>query len=125
VIDKELLRRSWYFVQLDAKYPGLTDGIRKDIGPFLEALKPFERSENYNANLLETLFRRIMTNLVASNIDEREFYIAPEVVQNEMQRGEFSLPEGYSLVPHLFLFKVTKDKNYVSAPEPEFEIRFP
>ncbi|MFO7526322.1 MAG: hypothetical protein R6W68_12800, partial [Ignavibacteriaceae bacterium] len=125
VVDKELLRRSWYFVQLDAKYPGLTDGIKTDIKPFLEALKPFEQKGTYNANLLETLFRRLMTNFVATNINDREFYIGPEIVQNEIQRGEFSLPEGYFLVPHLFLFKVTKDQKYLSAPDPDFKIRLP
>lgn len=125
VVDKELLRRSWYYVQLDAKYPGLINGIRKDIEPFLEALKPFERNENYNANLLESLFRRLMTNFVTVNIDKREFYIGPEIVQNEMQRGEFSLPEGYFLVPHLFMYKVAKQQKYLSAPDPEFKIRLP
>ncbi|HSL90251.1 MAG TPA: DUF2723 domain-containing protein [Ignavibacteriaceae bacterium] len=125
VVDKELLRRSWYFVQLEAKYPGLLDGVKNDITPFLEALKPFERKENFDSNLLETLFRRIMINLVATNINKREFYIAPEVVQNEMQRGEFSLPEGYFIVPHLFMFKVTKDQKYIPAPDPDFNIRFP
>lgn len=125
VVDKELLRRSWYYVQLDAKYPGLINGIRNDIEPFLDALKPFERNENYNANLLETLFRRLMTNFVAANIDKREFYIGPEIVQNEMQRGEFSLPGGYSLVPHLFMYKVVKQQQYISAPDPDFKIRLP
>ena len=125
VVDKELLRRSWYFVQLDAKYPGLLDGMRNDITPFLEALKPFERKQEYDGKLLDILFRRLMTNIVATNIDKREFYVAPEVVQNEMQRGEFSLPEGYFIIPHLFMFKVTNDQKYISAPDPDFVIRIP
>ena len=125
VVDKELLRRSWYYVQLDSKYPGLLDGIRKDVDPFLEALKPFERKENFDANLLEMLFRKLMTNLVATNINKRNFYVAPEVVQNEMQRGEFNLPDGYFLIPHLFLFKVTKHQKYIPAPDPDFKIRMP
>lgn len=125
IVDKELLRRSWYYVQLDTKYPGLLDGIRNDINPFLEALKPFERKENYDSNLLEMYFRRIMTNLVSTNINKRNFFIAPEIVQNEMQRGEFTLPEGYFLVPHLFLFKVTNSQKYIPAPEPDFRIRLP
>ncbi len=103
VVDKELLRRSWYYVQLDSKYPGLLDGIRKDVDPFLEALKPFERKENFDSNLLEMLFRKLMTNLVATNINKHNFYIAPEVVQNEMQRGEFNLPDGYFLSTASFL----------------------
>lgn len=125
VIDKELLRRSWYYVQLDTKYPGLLDGVKSDIEPFLEALKPFERKQQYDGNLLEVLFKRIMTNLVSTTSGKREFYVAPEVVQGEMQRGEFILPEGYSIVPHLFLFKVTDGQKYIPAPDPDFKIRIP
>lgn len=125
IVDKELLRRSWYFHQLDTAYPGILDGIRTEIQLFLNALIPFERSEKYDGNLLENLFRGLMTNLVATNIDKRDFYVAPEVFNKEMQTGEFVLPEGYILVPDLFLFKVVKGNEYVPAPDPDFKIRFP
>lgn len=124
IVDKELLRRSWYYDQLERNYPGLLSGLRNDINLFLDALKPFERKENYNASLLENLYRRIMMNLVATNFDKHEIYIAPELFDNEMQRGEFSLPEGYKLVPHLFLFKVVNTDDYVEAPLPEFKLNF-
>ena len=65
-----------------------------------------------------------MTGLVETNIDERDFYIAPELYQNEMQRGEFNLPQGYTLVPDNLLFKVVKGDEYVPASDPDFEIRF-
>lgn len=124
IVDKELLRRSWYYGQLERNYTGLLSGLRNDINLFLDALKPFERKENYNASLLENLYRRIMMNLVATNFDKHEIYIAPELFDNEMQRGEFSLPEGYKLVPHLFLFKVVNTDDYVEAPLPEFKLNF-
>jgi hypothetical protein len=41
-----------------------------------------------------------------------------------MKRGEFQLPAGCKLVPHLFLFKVVKTDDYVEAPLPDFYIRF-
>uniref|UniRef100_A0A832DF76 DUF2723 domain-containing protein n=1 Tax=Ignavibacterium album TaxID=591197 RepID=A0A832DF76_9BACT len=124
IVDKELLRRSWYYNQLERNYPGLLSGLRTEVNLFLDALKPFERNENYNASLLENLYRRIMMNLVATNFDKREIYIAPELFDNEMQRGEFSLPEGYKLVPHLFLFKVVNTDDYVEAPLPDFKLNF-
>lgn len=124
IVDKELLRRSWYYNQLERNYPGLLSGLRNDVNLFLDALKPFERKENYNASLLENLYRRIMMNIVATNFDKREIYIAPELFDNEMQRGEFSLPEGYKLVPHLLLFKVVNTDDYVEAPLPDFKLNF-
>jgi hypothetical protein len=125
IIDKELLRRSWYFNQVERSYPEVMKGIRNDVNLFLEALKPFERDEQYNAALLENLYRKIMTGLVSTNINERAVYIAPELIENEMQRGEFSLPEGYNVVPDLLLFKVVKGNEYVPAADPDFTIRFP
>jgi hypothetical protein len=123
VIDKELLRRSWYYHQLETNYPEVTSGVNTEITLFLNALKPFERKEKYDSNLLESLYRRIMTNLVSTNIDKREFHLTPEIIEIEMRKGEFSLPSGYELVPYLFTFKVVKDTGYVEAPLPNFHLR--
>ncbi len=125
IIDKELLRRSWYPVQLKRTYPAVIAGIQPTLEQFLIALKPFEQSKMFDANLLETLYRKIMTDLVATNADKRTYYIGAELFENEMQRGEFSLPTGYYLVPDLFFFKVVKTQDYVPAKDPVYSIRFP
>ena len=125
IIDKELLRRSWYYNQIERNHPEILTGSKNEVKMFLEALKPFERSENYNAQLLESLFRQIMTKLVTTNIDNYNIYLAPEMVENEMQKGEFTLPQDYYLVPDLFLFKVVKTKKYIPAKEPNFHIQIP
>jgi len=103
----------------------LFNGVQNDVNEFLKALVPFERSEDFDAQKLETHFRRIMTGLVATNIDEKDFYVAQEIFEQEMQRGEFALPEGYTLVPDLFLFKVVKGNQYYPAPDFNYKIRFP
>jgi hypothetical protein len=125
IIDKELLRRSWYYNQVDRQHPGIMDGIRTEVNMFEDALKPFERNEAFNSNLLESLYRKILTNLVATNIGKHDIYISAELIENEMQKGEFTLPEGYTVIPDNLLFKVVKGKEYVPAPEPLFNIRFP
>jgi len=103
----------------------LFDGVKSDVNEFLKALVPFERSETFDPQKLETHFRRIMTGLVETNINKKDCYIAPEIFEQEMQRGEFVLPEGYTLVPDLFLFKVVKGNQYYPASDFDFEIRFP
>jgi hypothetical protein len=125
IIDKELVRRSWYFNQMDSYDPSLFAGIKTEVDQFLVALQPFERGKNFDANRLENLYRTIMMKLITTNIDKRDFYIAPELVEQEMKRGEFTLPPGYNLVPDLFLFIVVKGNEYVPAADPNFKIRFP
>jgi tetratricopeptide (TPR) repeat protein len=124
VIDKELLRRSWYYRQIENYDPNVLRGIENEVGQFLVALQPFERDENFNPTLLENLYKSIMSNLVKTNVSERDYFIAPELVDQEMKRGEFKLPEGYNLVPHLFFYKVVQGEEYVSAPDPDFQLRF-
>ena len=125
VVDKELLRRSWYYHQLNTIHPRLLSGMHDDVNDFLQAVAPFESKGKFDPTLLEYTYRKIMTDLVATNISKRQFFIAPELFENEMQRGQFTLPPGYTLVPDLLLFKVVKGNSYVPAPDPNFEIRFP
>lgn len=125
IVDKELMRRSWYFNQLKRNHPELSSRLEPVSAPFLRALQPFERDANFNAALLENLYRSMMSRLVQDNISDHPFYIAPELVENEMARGEFTLPRGCYLVPDLFLFKVVNDSSYVPAAKPDFRIRFP
>ena len=125
VIDKELLRRSWYYNQIQTDHPDVLSGVKDVEKSFLNSLVPFERNEDFNPNVIENYYRQLMTGLVATNFPHKDFYIASELYENEMQRGEFSLPKGLSLVPDLFLFKVVKGDQYVSAKDPDFKIRFP
>ncbi|MBI5731565.1 MAG: DUF2723 domain-containing protein [Ignavibacteriales bacterium] len=125
VIDKELLRRSWYYNQLKRNHQDVLKTINSETNNFIESVLPFERDEKFDPNVIETSYRSVMTNLVAKNIEKRNFYIGLELLQNEMQRGEFTLPVGYQIIPHLLMFKVAKGNDYVSAPDPNFTIRFP
>lgn len=125
VVDKELLRRSWYYNQLKRNHSDAIKKIDDEVNQFLIALQPFEKNDNFDAQLLEKNYQAVMTNLIAKNIEERNCYIGIELFQNEMQRNEFNLPAGFQIVPYNLLFKVVKGNQYVEAPLPNFAIRFP
>ena len=125
VVDKELLRRSWYFHQLRTRFPEIIRPIEADIRPFLKALEPFETGGDFDADLLETLYRQLMTRLVRTYMETGPVYIAPELSQEELRRGEFILPEGVMLVPHLFFFQAVSTEGYVPLGEVDIEIPFP
>lgn len=125
IVDKELLRRSWYFNQLEHAHPFLLKGVASEVKLFKDALFPFETDEPFNSNLLESLYQRIMIGIITTNIDEHDVFIAPELVDNEMQQGQLKLPQGYYLVPDLFLFRIVKENKYYPAADPNFKIRMP
>ena len=124
IVDKELLRRSWYFDQLNNVDNSLLSGLNNEVKSFLDALKPFEQGGNFNPQVLEHYYRLILQKLISENQD-RDFFIGVELFSNELQKGEFQLPKDYTIVPYLLSLKVTKETDYVSAPLPDFEFRLP
>jgi hypothetical protein len=125
VIDKELLRRSWYYNMLQRNCPEAIASLKPEIGEFLKGLQKFERNEKFDPQFLETYYKKIMTGIVEANASHRPFYIGIELFEREMAEKSFTLPEGYTLVPDLFYFRVVKGNAYVPAHDPDFIIRQP
>jgi len=126
IIDKELLRRSWYYDQVRAQHADVLTGIEKDVERFLVELAPFEEGGEFNPEQLDFYFKKVMAGLISENYGKREFYIGPEIIFDDMNRGEFVLPDGFTVVPHLFLYKVIRaGEGYIPAPLPDFDIRMP
>ncbi len=121
VIDKELLRRSWYYNQLDNKYPWLTPSFKKEADVFLKEVVPFERELPYAAQVIEGAYRDVMQAILLNNMKaHRTVYIAPEVFEKEIANKEIVLPDSVKLVPDLFFYRLTTGNDYVSAPNPDF-----
>ena len=99
------------------------DGFEGDVGVFVNALKSYDNGDEHNSDLIEKYFKSVQTKLITFNINEQDFYLGPELVENELAKGEISLPRGYNVVPHLMLYKVVRGNNYVPAPDPDFTLR--
>lgn len=126
VIDKELLRRSWYYRQLDSFMPDVMRKIKTERDIFLRLLTPFERDLPFDPQPLETAYRNLMLRLIETNVNERPIYIGSELVDGELKRGELLMPEGVMLIPDLFFYRIIRGNKYVPASDlPEEPIRFP
>lgn len=125
VVDKELLRRSWYYTQLEVNYKGIFKNLNYEKNEFLKALKPFERKENYDSQKLEIFYRAIIKGLISDNIDKRPIYVGPELIDNEIKNKQIDLPEGISFVPDGLLYRVVKNSNYLPQKNYNVKIRFP
>ncbi len=125
VIDKELLRRSWYYSQMKTNFADVISPVQGAIDTFLTALQPFEQEKPFDRNVIEASYQAVMTGIVATNFPKRPVYLGIEMVEKEMRQGEFVLPAGYTLVPDLFFYRVVKDGYYVPAADPNYILRFP
>lgn len=102
MIDKELLRRSWYFIQLGQSAPWLLEKTRSSVDGFLQELAKFERGLPYHGPEIEKRFNGMINAMIDSAFSTRPVYVGAEM---EPQFGSV-----YDRVPVGFLLRlVPKD----------------
>lgn len=100
VIDKELLRRSWYFVFLERNYPEIYNNSRAEIERFLPELYKFEHDIPYDQRVIMKLFEELMTSFVKNNPTRRS-YSTWEIEQNKNE----PFAQDYVRIPDGLLFR--------------------
>ncbi len=73
IIDKELLRRSWYFGYLARQYPWLIERSRSEVEAYLEWLDQFEHGRLRDPAGIQRAFIRMIASFVERN-SERAAY---------------------------------------------------
>jgi hypothetical protein len=120
IIDKELLRRSWYYKQLDNCYPWLTESYKKEAEVFKKEVVPFEKDLPYAAQVIEGAYKNVMLAILVKNYKDRPVFIAPELVDKELANKELELPANLKLIPDLFFYRLTDSDEYIPASDPDF-----
>lgn len=100
IIDKELLRRSWYLAQLERNWPWLVARSRPSIDHFLAELRKFERGLPYRFEEIEASYNAMINDLIRSSMADRPVYVGPEI---EPQFGV-----GFERRPAGLLFRLEK-----------------
>ncbi len=102
MIEKELLRRTWYVRAVQRKYPEMTAKCQKEIEAFLEDLEQFESGKPYNQIRIQTRWIAMLNALIEKNMHERPVYLTTDVLQTEPD-----VATGYKKVPQGFALRVT------------------
>jgi hypothetical protein len=122
VIDKELLRRSWYFKFLEQNYPEVYNNSRAEIERFQPELYKFEHNIPYDTKSIMKLFEDMMTSFVKNNPDRR-VYATWEIEQNTNE----PYAQNYARVPDGLLIRlVPKDSltNNMTADYKVYDFSF-
>jgi hypothetical protein len=100
VIDKELLRRSWYFNQLETNIPGVVQKSKNEINIFLKELYKFEHDLPYDSRVIESYYNAVIHSIIAKNIQRRPVYVTEEL-EPQYSSGYQRVPAGlaYRLLP--------------------------
>ncbi|MDZ4710759.1 MAG: DUF2723 domain-containing protein [bacterium] len=127
VIDKELLRKSWYIPHIQKHYPEIYERSKAEFEAYQNELLKFEKNtERYTKPSTEADRQDLMKiqstfiNLLSSLIDrnpDRNFFTTFEIEQDKNEK----FGKDYAKVPEGLLIKYTKDKNYIENKMPDFK----
>ena len=113
VIDKELLRRSWYLEQLRRNHPVIYDRSKKEIELFLTELNKFEHDQPYRFDMIESGYNSMIASFCSNNFADRPVYVTPEI--------EAHLTTSYLRVPEGLAFRLYHDSTYHPVEFPRLQ----
>jgi len=105
LIEKELLRRTWYPKQVFKWYPEL-ESSKTEKDNFLFHLEKFEKEEEYDVSGIQVTFIKLLKSFIDKNIDSRPVYLTYDILQTEQQ-----LTKDYFLKPEGLAFRVYRLDN--------------
>jgi hypothetical protein len=77
VIDKELLRRTWYIKYLQDEYPKFYNGVSAAVDDYLIELRKFEYGEPYDPQVIQMKFIRMLEAFVNNRIQKGVYFATP------------------------------------------------
>lgn len=117
IVDKELLRRSWYFGQLRTRYPWLIAQSRPVLDAYLRELDKFEGGLPYDPALIENRYRGLIRSFIDRNYATRPVYATPEL--------EPEYTSGYTRIPSGLAFRLVNDPKEAHTAAKFFSVGFP
>lgn len=97
LIEKELLRRTWYPEQIIRWYPEL-ERCRPEIEKYMKNLELFEAGLPYNPREIQSSFINMLNSFIDKFYNERPIYITFDMLETEKDVGRnyFKVPEGFA-----------------------------
>ncbi len=113
VVDKELLRRSWYLKELGVRHPWLIESSKQEVEAFSEELLKFEHDIPYNPAIIQDRFVQLIRSMIERALAERPVYVTHEI------EPEFT--QGFQRVPDGLVFRLFKDTEFHPTNFPVYQ----
>ena len=105
LVEKELLRRTWYLEQFKRWYPQVAKQSENEMELYDSQLELFETEKPYNPILIQKYYIGLINSFIDKNINHRPVYITPDLLQSADGKD---IAAKYRKVPAGFAFKLEK-----------------
>ena len=99
LIEKELMRRTWYPYQLERWYPEIVSLKSPELKSFMRDLELFESGKEYDPISIQANYINFFVSIIENNIKYRDIFITPEVLYSEphLTRNYVKIPYGFAI----------------------------
>ena len=111
MIEKELLRRTWYYDQLKRWHPEVYQTSANEIDNFLLDLEKFESGQQYSRDRIQSRFVAMLNSFIDKSFENRPIYITGEVLQAEPK-----VAATYKKIPKGLAFRIVAKGDYSFYP---------
>jgi len=131
-IDVLLLRRSWYYAQLEAKNPTLMQQTHGEVQLFMEDLLHWEndpdayRKDPQLAQRIDARFCSMISAFVRNSLARGPVYATSDVVLSsggEIETVANSLVRSYQIVPQGLVFQLFADRGFHPTELPNLNMK--
>lgn len=121
IIDKELLRRTWYVKYIEEEYPEFYRTVKDAVEAYLTELYKFEYERPYDSYTIQLRFIRMLESFVDAKIDKGVYFAIPFPDQDLEQ-----VCPHYHRIPRGLVFEIRIDTtNYVPFDFAKLTIKKP
>jgi hypothetical protein len=121
IIDRELLRRSWYFDYLARQYPWLVERSRREIGQYRVYLDEFEHNRLRDPEAIQRCYVAMLRSLL-SRSPERTGYTTFDAGEGMDARQMLA---GFNCLPVGLLYELRTDSVLPVFDYSRFRVRLP
>ncbi len=120
MIDKELLRRSWYFDYLNKEHPWLIENSKVEVASYLELLDDFEHAKLKSPDEIQKRFIEMINSFIERNKGERPCYIT--FINGVDKDASFIAPD-YSKIPYGIVYEILQKPDTTYFDYSQFILR--
>lgn len=113
MLDKELMRRSWYIGFIERMYPRLYERSRAEFEAFLHQVEPFEKNKSFDPAVIDAAYYGMLKAVVEHESAGRTVYT------NVTADQKFT--SGLPLVPDGTIFRVHFSEEFLERPRVNFD----
>ncbi|MER3328895.1 MAG: hypothetical protein RIF34_04895, partial [Candidatus Kapaibacterium sp.] len=117
LIEKELLRRTWYVNSLSNWYPEIQRQCSEEIELYQEQLEKFEAELPYDARLIQSRFVKMINSMIDKNYGNRPIYLTFDILQSDPD-----IAKNYVKIPEGFLIRLSKTEDNMRLDYSKFEL---